>query len=95
MNYTFTGIFEKGEKYYIGYCVEIPEANGQGESIEECRQSLIEAIKLVIEDRKNDIMTNVPSGMIEEIRIQWKEDNLWDTYDDMDVMLKEKAPGIL
>jgi predicted RNase H-like HicB family nuclease len=50
--------------------MEIPEANGQGESIEECRQSLIEAIKLVIEDQKNDIMVNVPNGMIEEIRVQ-------------------------
>lgn len=54
MYYNFTTIFEKGEKYYVGYCVEIPEANGQGESIEECRQSLIEAIKLVIEDRKSE-----------------------------------------
>ena len=70
MHYNFTAIFEKGEKYYIGYCVEIPEANGQGESIEECRQSLIEAIKLVIEDQKNDIMANVPNGRIEEIRVQ-------------------------
>ena len=63
MHYNFTAIFEKGEKYYIGYCMEIPEANGQGESIEECKQSLIEAIKLVIEDQKNDIMASVPRGV--------------------------------
>ena len=66
MHYSFTGIFEKGEKYYIGYCVEIPEANGQGESIEECRQNLIEAIKLVIDDRKNDVVASLPKDAIRE-----------------------------
>lgn len=43
----FTAVYEEGEKYYIGYC---PEANGQGETLEECRESLKEAIKLVLED---------------------------------------------
>ena len=33
----FHAIFEKGEKYYIGYCLEIPGANGQGETLEDCR----------------------------------------------------------
>ena len=69
MNYNFTAVFEKGEKYYIGYCMEIPEANGQGESIEKCKQSLIEAIKLVIEYQKNEIMANVSNAVIEEIRV--------------------------
>jgi len=66
MDYKFTAIFEKGEKYYIGYCIEIPEANGQGETIEECRQSLIGAIRLVIEDRINDIIPNLPANVIKE-----------------------------
>lgn len=70
MHYNFTGIFEKGEKYYIGYCMEMPEANGQGKTIEECKQSLVEAIKLVIEDRKNDIIENLPEDAIkEEVRV--------------------------
>lgn len=64
--YNFTAIFEKGEKYYIGYCLEIPEANGQGNTIEECRQNLIEAIRLVIEDRKNDILPSLPKDVIKE-----------------------------
>lgn len=64
--YSFTAIFEKGEKYYIGYCIEIPEANGQGRTIEECKQNLIEAIKLVIEDRKNDILPSLPQDIIKE-----------------------------
>ncbi len=74
MEYKFTVIFEKGEKYYIGYCVEIPEANGQGKTIEECRKSLSEAIKLVIEDRKNDIIANLPKDAVkEEITVEREE----------------------
>lgn len=45
-----TAIYEKGEKYYIGYCPEVPGANGQGETLEECRESLKEAIKLILQD---------------------------------------------
>jgi predicted RNase H-like HicB family nuclease len=47
-------VFEKGETYYIGYCPEVPGANGQGETFEECRESLKEAIKLVLEGRLED-----------------------------------------
>ncbi len=71
MYYNFTAILEKGGKYYIGYCVEIPEANGQGGTIEECRQNLIEAIRLVIEDRKNDTIMSLPKDAIrEEITVE-------------------------
>jgi predicted RNase H-like HicB family nuclease len=49
----FTAIFEKGQEYYIGYCPEVPGANGQGETLEECRESLKEAIKLILLDRRN------------------------------------------
>jgi len=87
MYYNFTAIFEKGEKYYIGYCVEIPGANGQGKTIEECRQNLIEAIKLVLEDRKNDILANLPAETIkEEITIKWKENSLCNIWEGMNVL---------
>jgi predicted RNase H-like HicB family nuclease len=56
MSSEFTAIYEKGEKYYIGYCPEIPGANGQGETIEECRESLKEAIKTILLDRLEDSM---------------------------------------
>lgn len=70
MPYTFTAVFEKGEKYYIGYCIEVPEANGQGRTIEECRKNLAEAIKLVLEDRKDTILPNVPEdAVMEEIQV--------------------------
>jgi predicted RNase H-like HicB family nuclease len=45
----FHAIFEKGEKYFIGYCPEVPGANGQGETIEACKSSLMSAIELIFE----------------------------------------------
>lgn len=66
MEYRFTAVFEKGEKYYIGYCIEIPEANGQGETIEECKENLKEAIKLVLDDRKESITKYLDRDAIKE-----------------------------
>jgi len=62
----FTAIYEKGEQYYIGYCPEVPGANGQGETIEECRQSLTEAIRLILQDRLEDALRGVPDDAIRE-----------------------------
>jgi predicted RNase H-like HicB family nuclease len=33
---------------------EIPEANGQGRTIEECRENLKAAIELILEDRAEE-----------------------------------------
>jgi predicted RNase H-like HicB family nuclease len=62
----FTAIYEKGEKYYIGYCPEVPGANGQGETLEECRESLKEAIKLILEDRLEDALRGISDDAIQE-----------------------------
>ena len=47
-------VFEKGDKYYIGYCIEISGANGQGTTLEECRESLKDAIELILELRAEE-----------------------------------------
>ncbi len=52
MHNEFTAIIEKDGEWYIAYCPEIPGANGQGRTIEECRESLAEAITLILEDRR-------------------------------------------
>ena len=36
-------------------CLEIPDANGQGESIEQAKQNLQAAIELLLKDREADI----------------------------------------
>lgn len=48
----FTAIIEQDEDWFIAYSPEIPGANGLGHTIEECRQSLSEAIALILEDRR-------------------------------------------
>jgi predicted RNase H-like HicB family nuclease len=47
----FTAIIECADGWYIGSCPEIPGANGQGRTEEECRTSLAEAIALILADR--------------------------------------------
>jgi len=62
----FTAIIERDGDWYIAYCAEIPEANGQGQTMEEARESLAEAIKLVLEDRREDALRGLPSDAIRE-----------------------------
>ena len=62
----FTAIIERDEDWYIAYCLEVPGANGQGRTIEECRKSLAEAIALVLEDRREDALRGVPADAIRE-----------------------------
>ena len=54
MHNEFTAIIERDEDWLIAYCPEIPGANGQGRTVEECRRSLAEAIALILEDRRQD-----------------------------------------
>lgn len=56
MHNEFTAIIEKDKDWHIAYCAEIPGANGQGKTKEECLKSLSEAINLILEDRRQDTM---------------------------------------
>ncbi len=47
----YTVMIERDGKWYIAYCPEVPGANGQGRTIEECKASLADAIELILEDR--------------------------------------------
>ncbi|HTG14267.1 MAG TPA: type II toxin-antitoxin system HicB family antitoxin [Blastocatellia bacterium] len=51
MQSEFTAIIENDEEWFIASCPEIPGANGQGRTIEECRKNLADAIELILEDR--------------------------------------------
>jgi predicted RNase H-like HicB family nuclease len=55
MKAEFTAIIETApEGGYWAICPEIPGANGQGETIEETKNSLRQAIELIIKDRRVD-----------------------------------------
>jgi predicted RNase H-like HicB family nuclease len=66
MKAEFTAIIEQDEDWYIAYCPEIPGANGQGRTIEECRASLAEAIALILDDRREDALRGVPPEALRE-----------------------------
>ena len=62
-----TAIIEKApEGGYWAICPEIPGANGQGETIEEAKESLRDAVALILEDRLEDIKRGLPDDAIEE-----------------------------
>jgi predicted RNase H-like HicB family nuclease len=60
MHNEFTAVFERDADWYIAYSPEIPGANGQGRTKEEARQSLAEAIALILEDRREEGLRGVP-----------------------------------
>ena len=66
MRNEFTAIVERDGDWYISYCPEIPGANGQGHTAEECRQSLSVAIALILEDRREDALKGLPADATRE-----------------------------
>ena len=54
MQNEFTVVVERSGKWFIAYSPEMPGANGQGLSKEECIHSLSDAIALLIDDRHRD-----------------------------------------
>lgn len=66
MKNEFTAIIERDGEWFIGYCPEIPGANGQGRTVEECRNNLSEAIALILEDRRQDAFRGIPSEAIQQ-----------------------------
>ncbi|MCX6249725.1 MAG: type II toxin-antitoxin system HicB family antitoxin [Bacteroidetes bacterium] len=62
-----TAIIENApEGGYWAICPEISGANGQGETIEEAKENLKEAVTLILEDRLEDIKRGLPEDIIQE-----------------------------
>lgn len=66
MRNEFTAVIERDGEWYIAYCPEIPGANGQGKTVEECRESLSEAITLILEVRREEGLRGVPPDALRE-----------------------------
>ena len=49
MSMNLTAVFQKVPEGYVAFVEEIPGANTQGETLEEARENLIEALALVID----------------------------------------------
>ena len=54
----YTAIVERDGEWFIAYCAEVPEANGQGKTREEAIESLLEAIELVRDDAREEALAN-------------------------------------
>ena len=67
MRNEFTAIVERDGPWYIAYCAEVPGANGQGKSHEECLASLREAITLILDHRREDSLRAMPPDAQQEL----------------------------
>ena len=56
---TLTAIYEEAEEGgYVAYVAELPGANTQGETLEEARENLSEAIQLILEVNRENFENN-------------------------------------
>lgn len=62
----FTAVIERDGKWFIAYSPEIPGANGQGLTKAEARQSLAQAIALILDDRRRDGLRGLPRDAVRE-----------------------------
>ena len=64
MHNEFTSMIEKHGEWYVGFCPEVPEANAQGRTVEECRDDLAQAIALVLLVKREDALKEASEAVI-------------------------------
>jgi len=47
-------IIERDGEWFAGWSLDVQGANGQGRTLKECRESITEAIQLILEDKLTD-----------------------------------------
>ncbi len=55
----FTAVFEREGDWWIAYVEELPGANAQGRTLEEARESLKEAVRLILEANRELVQREV------------------------------------
>lgn len=70
----FTAIFEKAEEGgYIGYVAELPGANTQGETLEEARENLRDAVAMLLDCYREDAearLSSIVDGTKEDLILE-------------------------
>ncbi len=66
MRNEFTAIIEQAEGWFVAYSPEMPGANGQGRTKNEAVASLGAAIELILDDRREDGLRDVPATALRE-----------------------------
>jgi predicted RNase H-like HicB family nuclease len=67
MRNEFTAIVERDGPWYVAYCAEVPGANGQGKTREECLANLSQAIALILEHRREESLRALPADARQEL----------------------------
>ena len=58
-----TAIYEEAaEGGYIGYIAELPGANTQGETLDEVRENLLEAVQMILEANREESERRLAKG---------------------------------
>lgn len=58
-----TAIYEEAEEGgYIGYIAELPGANTQGETIDEVRENLLEAARMILDANREEAERRIGKG---------------------------------
>jgi predicted RNase H-like HicB family nuclease len=64
----FTALIEAApEGGYWAVCPEVAGANGQGETVEEAKENLRQAIRLIFADRLEDMKRGLPPEVIQSV----------------------------
>jgi len=69
---TLTAIVHQGEPDEGGYwatCLEVPGANGQGETREECLANLKEAVQLLLDTERAEVFRLDPRAETAELEL--------------------------
>jgi predicted RNase H-like HicB family nuclease len=66
MRNEFTAIVERDGPWHVAYCAEVPGANGQGKTREECLANLSQAIALILEHRRDESLRALPADARQE-----------------------------
>ena len=66
MHNEFTAVIERDGEWFVAYCPEVPGANGQGRTKDDAKESLAEAIALILADRLADGLRAAPPEALRE-----------------------------
>ena len=64
MRNEFSAIVFRDGDWFVGFCPEVPEANGQGRTVDECRQNLADSIELLFEVFRDEGLRGIPEEAI-------------------------------
>lgn len=68
---SFTAVYKRDGEWWVGFVAEIPGANTQGATLEEARENLKEAVRMVLEANRELARQDLedPAAIREEIQV--------------------------